>query len=186
MGIDGSPVSFFMILTVGFLLSLSVENVFITRNVEKMPLVKEQKKVIFVFIGLLLLLLINAPIKPYWNGLGFSESAILLGAGLIFFMPPFNILEWMEDKDRIPYRIMFLFGAGFSIAAAFSKIGLAGEIANDILKITTLSPILLILAVAVLITFMTEITSNTALVSILRLSAPHMLLCYPSPRRQML
>ena len=82
-------------------------------------------------------------------------------------MPPFNILDWMDDKAKIPYRIMFLFGAGFSIAKAFSGTGLADEVASYLVSLTTLSPILLLFAVAFLITFTTEITSNTALISIM-------------------
>jgi len=73
----------------------------------------------------------------------------------------------MEDKDNIPYRIMFLFGAGFSIAKAFSETGLAHEVASYLIVMTELQPIFLLLAVAALITFTTEITSNTALISIM-------------------
>ena len=62
---------------------------------------------------------------------------------------------------------MFLFGAGFSIAKAFSQTGLADELASYLLHMTTFTPILLLLSVALLITFTTEITSNTALISIM-------------------
>ena len=62
---------------------------------------------------------------------------------------------------------MFLFGAGFSIAKAFSETLLADELASYLISITHLSPILIIFAVAMLVTFTTEITSNTALVSIM-------------------
>jgi len=105
--------------------------------------------------------------KPFWGGLGLSEAGILLSAGLLLFVHPFKVLEWMEDKGKVPYRIMFLFGAGFSIAKAFSATGLAGEVASYLISMTDLSPVLLLLSVAMLITFTTEITSNTALISIM-------------------
>jgi sodium-dependent dicarboxylate transporter 2/3/5 len=162
-----APLSLSMIFVVGFLLSIGVKNVKMDSHRELLTLTYEQKKVLYVLGGLVLLLFVNAPIQPYWNGLGLDESAILLGTGLLLFMPPFAILDWMYDKDKIPFRIMFLFGAGFSIAAAFTKTGLADTLASYILSITTLSPMLIILAVAVLITFTTEITSNTALISIM-------------------
>jgi sodium-dependent dicarboxylate transporter 2/3/5 len=82
-------------------------------------------------------------------------------------MPPFGILEWSEDSKRVPFAIMFLFGAGFSIAKAFSATGLADEVASYLLDMTTLTPVLLLLGIAFLITFTTEITSNTALISIM-------------------
>ncbi|MEA3370512.1 MAG: SLC13 family permease [Campylobacterota bacterium] len=162
-----APLSFVMLICVSLLLSLGVENSPIHRDHEKKPLDSNQKKVLYILGGLIALLLINAPIKPYWSGLGLSEAGILLGAGLLLFMPPFNILDWMDDKAKIPYRIMFLFGAGFSIAKAFSGTGLADEVASYLVAMTTLSPILLLFAVAFLITFTTEITSNTALISIM-------------------
>jgi len=161
------PLSFMMLIVVSFLLGLGVKNIQITREKHNSTLNKEQKKVIFVLLGLISILLLNAPIKPFWSGLGLSESALLLGAGLLLFMPPFNILEWNNDSTKIPFKIMFLFGAGFSIAKAFSLSGLADEVASYLLIITHLSPILLLFAVAFLITFTTEITSNTALISIM-------------------
>ena len=162
-----APLALLMFLVVSFLLSLGVDNTPIKREIGTIPLNLSQKKVLLVMGGLIFLLLLNAPIQPYWGGFGLSEAGILLGAGLLLFMPPFNILDWMEDKDNIPYRIMFLFGAGFSIAKAFSGTGLADEVASYLIIMTELRPILLLFAVAALITFTTEITSNTALISIM-------------------
>lgn len=162
-----APLSFLMLIAVSFLLGLGVENTPIHRKQTQEKMNSKQKKVLFVVFGLMILLLLNAPLKPYWSGLGLSEPAILLGVGLLFFMPPLNILDWIEDKDKVPYKIMFLFGAGFSIARGFSETGLAQEFASYLILMTHLSPIILLLAVAILITFTTEITSNTALISIM-------------------
>jgi len=162
-----APLSVLMLISVGFLLSYGVNDIPIQTKIEKKVLNKSQKKVMYLMLGLILVLLVNAPIRPYWNGLGMSESGILLGFGLALFMPPLNILNWDEDSKKIPYSIMFLFGAGFSIAKAFSQTGLADEVASYLLDMTHLSPLLLLVSVAVLITFTTEITSNTALISIM-------------------
>ncbi|UCM99395.1 DASS family sodium-coupled anion symporter [Sulfurimonas sp. SWIR-19] len=162
-----APLSLFMLTSVGFLLSYGVNAIPIQAKIEKKVLEPSQKKVMYLMLGLIALLFVNAPVRPYWNGLGMSESGILLGFGLALFMPPFNILQWNEDSKKIPYAIMFLFGAGFSIAKAFAQTGLADELASYLLHMTELSPLLLLLSVAVLITFTTEITSNTALISIM-------------------
>ncbi|EDZ61541.1 sodium-dependent transporter (symport) [Sulfurimonas gotlandica GD1] len=162
-----APLAFLMFIVVSMILSLGVPNTPIHRNGEKVPLNTTQKKVLYITGGLVFLLLLNAPMKPFWGGLGLSEAGILLSAGLLLFMPPFNVLEWMDDKAKIPYRIMFLFGAGFSIAKAFSATGLASEVASYLIVMTELHPIVLLFAVATLITFTTEITSNTALISIM-------------------
>jgi len=162
-----APLAFVMFIVVSMLLSLGVPNTPIHRDSENKPLEANQKKVLGVMGGLIFLLLLNAPMKPFWGGLGLSEAGILLSAGLLLFAPPLNVLDWMEDKGKIPYRIMFLFGAGFSIAKAFSGTGLADEVASYLIVMTELHPIILLFAVAMLITFTTEITSNTALISIM-------------------
>lgn len=161
------PLALVMLVIVSSLLGLGVDKSEIHREKVKHILSVSQKKVLFVLGGLIFLLLLNAKIKPYWSGLGLSEPGILLAAGLLLFAPPFKILEWKSDAHKVPYQIMFLFGAGFSIAKAFGDTGLADTVASYLLAMTDMPPILLLLSVAMLITFTTEITSNTALISIM-------------------
>lgn len=161
------PLALVMLVVVGSLLSLGVSKKEIYREKIKEPLDDDQKKVLWIIGGLIILLLLNAKMKPFWPGLGLSEPGILLAAGLMLFMPPFKILEWNTDAPKVPYQIMFLFGAGFSIAAAFGNTGLADAVASYLLALIDIPPIFLLLSVALLITFTTEITSNTALISIM-------------------
>jgi len=161
------PLVSIMIVSMSFLLSIGVSDIKIKRDSIVNYLKKDQKKVMYLLLGLITLLLINAPIKPYWDGLGLSESGVLLAFGLVLFMPPFKILDWIDDAHKVPYAIIFLFGAGFSIAKAFSQTGLADVFASYLLYFTNLPPMLLLFSVAILITFTTEITSNTALISIM-------------------
>ena len=162
-----APLVFVMFLAVGFVLSLGLHDHSIDTDLRTDPLNKDQKKVLYIVFGLIALLLINAPIKPYYNGLGLSEPGILLSAGLLLFAPPFGILNWMDDKDNIPYRIMFLFGAGFAIADAFTKTGMAEEIASYLIAFSNMPLLLFLFILAAMVTFTTEITSNTALISIM-------------------
>ncbi len=162
-----APLCFLMLFAMSGLLGLGLKKSFVSCARSEHPLTFEQKKVLLLLGLLVAVLLLNAPMRPYWSGLGLSESGILLGFGLLLFLSPFKVLEWMQDKENIPFRIMFLFGAGFSIAAAFSATGLADALAIYLIAMTDLEPILLLFAVAALITFATEITSNTALISIM-------------------
>lgn len=161
------PLVFAMFLLVGFILSMGLKESSVESDVSTPQLNADQKKVLFILFGLILTLFVNAPIKPYYNGLGLSETGILLSAGLLLFAPPFRILEWMEDKNSIPYRIMFLFGAGFAIADAFIQTGMAKELASHLLSFAALPLVIFMLIVAAMVTFTTEVTSNTALVSIM-------------------
>jgi len=162
-----SPLVLLMFIAVGFILSLGLKELHIETDLERNPLTADQKKVLYIISGLIVMLLVNAPVKPYYNGLGLSEPGILLSAGLLLFTPPFSILNWMEDKDNIPYRIMFLFGAGFAIARAFTETEMASVIATYLINFSHMPLLLFILVIATMITFTTEITSNTALISIM-------------------
>jgi sodium-dependent dicarboxylate transporter 2/3/5 len=162
-----APVVFVMLFVVAILLGLGTKEINISFENDAKVLTKEQKRVLYLLGTLLLVLCLNASVEPYWSGLGLNESAVLLCFGLVLFAPPLNILGWAEDKSKVPYEIMFLFGAGFSIASAFSSTGLADKIASYLLEMSGFSPLMLLVAVALLITFTTEITSNTALISIM-------------------
>ncbi len=162
-----APLVFVMFLVVGFVLGLGLKAVEVEPSLSVTALSREQKKVLFVLCGLILTLFVNAPIKPYYDGLGMSEAGILLTAGLLLFAPPFSVLEWMTDKNNIPFRIMFLFGAGFAIAMAFTQTGMAEEIASHLISLTSMPMIIFMLIVAAMVTFTTEVTSNTALISIM-------------------
>jgi sodium-dependent dicarboxylate transporter 2/3/5 len=162
-----APLVFVMFIAVGFVLSIGLHDHSIDTDIHSDPINKDQKKVLYIIYGLIAILLINAPIRPYYNGLGLSEPGILLSAGLLLFTPYFNILDWMKDKENIPYRIMFLFGAGFAIATAFTKTGMAGEIASYLVAFSDMPIIVFLIVIATMVTFTTEITSNTALISIM-------------------
>lgn len=161
-----APLVIVMFVFVGFILGIGLKDAHIDPDLSTPDLNRDQKKVLVVLFGLIGMLFVNAPIKPYYDGLGLSEAGILLSAGLLLFAPPFSILDWMGDKGNIPFRIMFLFGAGFAIAAAFTQTGMAKEVASHLVTLATMPMIIFMLIVAAMVTFTTEVTSNTALISI--------------------
>ncbi|MDD3323748.1 MAG: DASS family sodium-coupled anion symporter [Sulfurospirillaceae bacterium] len=160
------PLAVIMLILMTYVLSIGAKGIDTASiDMEHKTLTKEQSRLLKILGGLILLLLVNSPIKPYYSGLGLDEKVILLSFGLLMFVPKIGFLTWQDNK-RVPYEIMFLFGAGFAIAAAFGKTGLASAIATHLLVITSLPPFAILLCVALLITFTTEVTSNTALISI--------------------
>ena len=161
-----APLALVMLIIIPFILSLGAGNITFSEDLSKeLTLTKEQKRLLYLLLGLIVLLFTNSKIEPFYSGLGLNEKGILLGFGLLMFVPKIGFLKW-EDTKKIPYEIIFLFGAGFSIAMAFTVSGLAQEIASNLLSLTALPLILLIVLVAALVTFTTEVTSNTALISI--------------------
>ncbi|MEA3314959.1 MAG: SLC13 family permease, partial [Campylobacterota bacterium] len=153
------PLATIMLIVVSFILSIGTSDIKIDKELDKIDkLTTEQSRLKNILLFLVFVLFANSFIKA-------SDAIILLSFGLSMFLPKFGFLQW-EDTKKIPYEITMLFGAGFSIAAAFSGTGLAMSISEMLLTLTQLSPILLILIVASMVTFTTEVTSNTALISI--------------------
>jgi len=70
-----------------------------------------------------------------------------------------DILKWEKSKD-LPWGLLLLFGGGLSLAAQISSTGLGLWIGNSLLALQNVPDLILILAVATLIIFLTEITSN--------------------------
>jgi len=162
-----APLVALMFLVAGYVLSIGTAQEPLHTDLKLEKQTKDQRKVSAVIIGLILMLFLNAPIQPYYSGLGLNESAMLLFAGLLLFFPLINILNWNDDKNKIPFQIIFLFGAGFAIAKAFMATGMAEMSAHYLSGFSDLPVVVFLLLLAAVITFTTEVTSNTALISII-------------------
>ncbi len=161
------PVVALMLLVVPFLLSIGLENEPIEdRTCEVGALTPEQRRLSHILYGLIALLLLNAPLEPFYSGLGLNEKGLLLGFGLLMFLPGVGFLQWSDFK-QIPFEIIYLFGAGFSIASAFMQSGIVNEITHYLLVMEALPLFALLFLVALFVSFSTEVTSNTALISIM-------------------
>jgi len=126
---------------------------------------RDQKRLSLILALLGVILLLNSPIEPYYPGLRLNEKLLLLSFGLLMFMPGLNFLT-LEDTRKIPYEILFLFGAGFGIAASVQSAGLDTSIAQYLLVISNWPSWMLIICIAGMVTFSTEITSNMALTTV--------------------
>ena len=100
---------------------------------------------------------------------GLTDAGIaIISAILLFMIPSSNhkgdLLNW-EKSNELPWGLLILFGGGLSIAAQINSSGLGIWIGEGLSVLSTIPPILLILSVAALIIFLTEITSNVATTS---------------------
>ena len=113
---------------------------------------------------------------PYggWAGLfhmpGAGDSTVALAAVVLLFLVPDRegepLLRW-RDAESIPWGLLLLFGGGIAIAQAFKSSGLS-DAAGHLLAGIASSPILLVIAaIALAVTFMTEVVSNTATTTLL-------------------
>ena len=96
-----------------------------------------------------------------------SDASIAIATSLLLFMIPSKdrpkemLLTWSKARE-LPWGILLLFGGGFAIAGGFNSSGLSTIIGEIIANIGINSPIAIVIIVCFVLTFLTEITSNTA------------------------
>jgi len=98
---------------------------------------------------------------------GVSDATVAIGAALLLFSIPTDLkrghflLDW-QWAVRIPWGVLILFGGGIALAGGFADTGLAVWIGERLQVLGKIPVPLMVLMVCVLMTFLTEITSNTA------------------------
>jgi sodium-dependent dicarboxylate transporter 2/3/5 len=152
-------------------LEAEIRNVGVARPVER--------RVFVVFVSTALLWVFRQPIAlpfvtiPGWGalvpGAAINDGVIAMGMGLLLFVLPAGgsdgrtaVLDWQQARRKMPWGILLLFGGGYALADAIGGSGLAGWVGGQMGFMAGMGPLLLILLSATLLTFMTEITSNTA------------------------
>jgi len=140
----------------------------------------EEKVLMVLFISLALLWFFRADIiigsiKLYgWQNIFknpsyFNDGTVAIAIGIILFLIPSKqdkgkfIMDW-KTAESIPWEIILLFGGGFALATGFKESGLSLWFGEQLIWLKNVHPFFIILTIAFLVTFLTEITSNTATV----------------------
>jgi len=111
---------------------------------------------------------------PGWATLlpypGIDDGTVaIFGAALLFLAPAQGggpILA-RDAFARLPWDIIILLGGGFALAFGMQHSGLSAWLGEQIGFLSVLPLLLVMLAIALLVTFLTEITSNTATTQVL-------------------
>jgi len=96
-----------------------------------------------------------------------SDASIAIATSIFLFLipskdrPTEKLLTWNKARE-LPWGILLLFGGGFAIAGGFNSSGLSNIIGDLFVHLEIDSPILIVIIVCLVLTFLTEITSNTA------------------------
>jgi sodium-dependent dicarboxylate transporter 2/3/5 len=106
----------------------------------------------------------------FTKGFYIKDSTVAVFAALLLFLIPAgekgkHILEW-DDVLRLPLRIILLFGSGFALADAFERSGLASYIAMQMNVLQGAPLWVILLAISVLVTLISEFASNIASVQL--------------------
>ena len=133
------------------------------------PLSKDEKKISLIFGLTALAWMFRTVLDNFEMFSGLTDAGIAIISAILLFMIPSStnkgeLLDWSQS-DKLPWGLLILFGGGLSIAAQINSSGLGIWIGEGLSVLSTVPPIFLILAVATLIIFLTEVTSNVATTS---------------------
>lgn len=132
------------------------------------PMAFEEKAVLAVF----------GTVAALWIGSGFlpaplrlSDTSIsMIGAVSLFLLPARRgrgrLMGW-PDMRNLPWGLLLLFGGGLSLAAAFESSGLTVWFGTLLGGLQVLPTVLIVVALAAIVLFMTEVMSNTAVSNML-------------------
>ncbi len=134
----------------------------------------EEKRVLMVFGLTVFLWVFRAEPFGGWSGWldidGISDASIALFAVVLMCLVPngkgSGLLDW-ESAGNIPWGMLLLFAGGIVIAKAFSASGLSQVIGNGLGGLAGLPVLLMLLVITLSVSFLTEITSNTATATLL-------------------
>jgi sodium-dependent dicarboxylate transporter 2/3/5 len=184
------PVTLFMLVTVWLLITkvlfrvskdLTVDRSIVIKEYKALgPMRFEEKAVLVVFALTALLWVFRRKLVlggftlpgwsqwlPYPNLI--DDGTVALGMALSLFLIPTR----SDDADtsriasapligQLPWNIVLLFGGGFALAKGFQVTGLSALIGRQFAGLAGVSPILVTATVCFSLTFLTELTSNTA------------------------
>jgi sodium-dependent dicarboxylate transporter 2/3/5 len=145
---------------------------------EKLGKLSRAEKLTLVGFSLTVFLWVT---NPFWNLIPMIEQKLewfdeyliaVFGCVILFILPvDFSkrkfVLDWGDSK-YVDWGTLLLFGGGIALSDALFKTGLANVMANEFIKIFGHpSPLLLMFVVVILMDLLTEVTSNTAVTSMM-------------------
>ncbi len=140
----------------------------------------EEKVLLVAFVSLALLWFLRADIVvgsiriPGWSNFFnqpelFNDGTVAIFIAILLFLIPSKqqpgafLMNW-KTAEQIPWEIILLFGGGFALASGFKESGLSMWFGERLVWLRGGHPLVLILCISFLVTFLTEVTSNTATV----------------------
>ncbi len=190
--LTGKTFSFVQWMGIGVpvvLVSLPIMALWLTRNIKLEakiilpnpgPWRVEERRTLLVF-GLTALAWITRK-DPFggWSGALdmpiVGDSTIALFAVVVMFLVPNGkyskngqkqrLLDW-QTANTIPWGLLLLFAGGIAMAKGFTASGLSAMLGDWLSSLAYMPPILMILTICLVVTYLTEITSNTATATLL-------------------
>ncbi len=135
------------------------------------PMSRQEYTVAGVMVVVALLWLTRPLLADLIPGLPLSDAGIAMIGALALFVLPDRwsegrfLLEWNDIKS-LRWDVLILFGGGLSLAGAIASTGLADWIGAGMSALQSLPANVLILAVMVVVVYLGELASNTAMAAV--------------------
>jgi len=162
---------------------LKVDRGIVDRELKSLGSMRFEERIVFlVFITTALLWIFRGNLElgfveiPGWSGLlpdpkMIDDGTVALFMASLMFLIPTRSLEARSKAatlmdgsvfKNLPWGIIILFGGGFALAEGFQVTGLADYLGNQLQLLSGFPPLLMIALICLSLTFLTEVTSNTA------------------------
>ena len=98
-----------------------------------------------------------------------NDGTVAITMALLLFLLPSRsqpgerVMDW-DTAVQLPWGIILLFGGGFALASGFKESGLSQWFGDQLIWLKEVHPFVIVLSVSLMITFLTELTSNVATV----------------------
>ena len=186
----GLPISAVMIVVVWLILTriffrvpsnLTVDRSIVNKEYKELgPMSFEEKSVLIIFSLTAILwvfrkkLIIGFVSIPGWSQLLpypdlIDDATVALFMAILMFLIPtrtkvtkYSTVMGPDVIIKLPWNIILLFGGGFALAKGFQVTGLSAFIGNKFSGLAGMPPIVMIIIICFGLTFLTELTSNTA------------------------
>ena len=156
-----------VVYPVNFVSSNETKNTLTKMLTDMGPMSKDEFRVGIVFFIAAGLWMFRSLIDNYLIGITDAGIAILVAISL-FIIPSSGrngeLLSW-KQSSKLPWGLLLLFGGGLSLGVQINDTGLGLWIGQSLVSLKTVPLIILVMAVAALIIFLTEVTSNVATTS---------------------
>ena len=141
------------------------------------PASRDEKWVFAAFVSMAALWMFRIDINigvislPGWSDLFahpgyFNDGTVAIFIVLLLFvLPGHKKGEKLLDNRafaELPWHIVLLFGGGFALAGGFVESGLSAYLSQTLQGAEKLPPLLVIASICLMVTFLTELSSNTA------------------------
>jgi sodium-dependent dicarboxylate transporter 2/3/5 len=182
------PLSIIFLLIVWALLSqlfvgargaFSADTEIFRREYKKLGKLRYEEAVVLCLFGLLVFLwmfrrdiALGGFTIPGWTrilpepGLVDDGTVAIMVALLLFLIPSRSrdgqrLIDW-KTASRLQWGIVLLFGGGFALASGFKQSGLSEWLGSQLTAFGDFPPVGMVVTICGLLTFLTELTSNTA------------------------